>query len=164
MELSHWYRNVRVEIKIKSELIKRNIAILMCSHSTVVLCVKFNNSRGFNHLQSLQDLKTEYGNIIFHCVVRWDYWRVKRFYVLNDEMVQPLKDVASLSDLAILVDVANFLSEPITNMHTQFANDLFIHVKTFQSKFWLWKNLIPTRNTDHLPTLPVYKKFKKNIM
>lgn len=196
--------SVGVVAKIKSELSQKNIDVnnlftfhciihqeSLCAKSlkfkhvmeTVVSCVNFIKSRGLNHRQFqqfLQDLETEYGDIIFYCEVRWlsKGKMLKRFYELREEvqtfmemkgrpeLVQPLEDDAWLSDFAFLVDITSYLNELNTNMQKQgqFVHELFTHIKSFQSKLRLWENQILMGNTYHFPTLAAYKNFDKTAL
>lgn len=61
--------------------------------STVVSCINFVKSRGFNSRQFkelLNDLGSEYGDLVYHCEVRWLSHgnMLMRFYEPRDEFKQ----------------------------------------------------------------------------
>ena len=88
--------------------------------STVVSCINFIKSRGLNSRQFkelLNDLDSEYGDLVYHCEVQWLSRgnMFMRFYELRDEVklfmemkgkpVTELSDGKWLCDLAFMVDM-----------------------------------------------------------
>lgn len=127
---------------------------------TVVSCVNFIKSRGLNHgqfEQFLLGIQSEHENI-FPCNIQWLSTDkiLKRFYKLRlvviifmeikdkSKVVQPLKDVAWLSDLIFLIDVTNYLNE--------------LNTKTLKHEN-LFNAYFRGGNIHHFPTLATYKNF-----
>ncbi|KAK1333566.1 LOW QUALITY PROTEIN: hypothetical protein QTO34_005951, partial [Cnephaeus nilssonii] len=138
--------------------------------STVVSCINFVKSRGFNSRQFkelLNDLHSEYGDLVYNCEVRWLSHRnmLMRFYELRDEVrqfmemkgkpVRELIDSKWLCDLAFMVDITNYLSELNVKLQgpNQLLSTLLSKVISFEAKLRLWKVQLERNNTMHFPTL-----------
>ncbi|XP_069840988.1 general transcription factor II-I repeat domain-containing protein 2B-like [Dendropsophus ebraccatus] len=109
--------------------------------SIVVSCINFVKSKGLNSRQFkelLNDLDSEYGDLVYYCEVRWLSRgnMLIRFYELRDEVKQFMemkgKPVRELSDSKWLCDLA-FMS--------------------FEAKLKLWKVQLERSNTVHFPIL-----------
>lgn len=142
--------------------------------STVVSCINFIKSRGLNNRQFkelLNDLDSEYGDVVYYCEVRWLSRgnMLMRFYELLDEVklfmemkekpVRELSDNKWLCDLAFMVDITKYLSELNIKLQgpNQLLNSLVSHVKSFEAKLKLWKMQLESNNTVHFPTLQEQK-------
>ncbi|XP_016061495.1 PREDICTED: general transcription factor II-I repeat domain-containing protein 2B-like isoform X1 [Miniopterus natalensis] len=138
--------------------------------STVVSCINFVKSRGFNSHQFkelLNDLDSENGDLVYHCEVRWPSRgsMLMRFYELRDEVrqfmemkgkpVRELSDSTWLCDLAFMVDITKYLSELNVKLQrpNQLLSSLLSNVKSFEAKLRLWKVQLERNNTVHFPTL-----------
>jgi len=138
--------------------------------STVVSCINLIKSRGLNSRQFkelLNDLDSEYGDLVHHCEVRWLSRgnMLMRFYELRDEVklfmemkgkpVTELSDGKWLCDLAFMVDMTKYLSELNIKLQgpNQLLSSLLSHVKSFEAKLNLWKVQLERNNTVHFPTL-----------
>ncbi|CAK6436213.1 unnamed protein product [Pipistrellus nathusii] len=138
--------------------------------STVVSCINFVKSRGLNSRQFkelLNDLHSEYGDLVYNCEVRWLSHRnmLLRFYELRDEVrqfmemkgkpVRELIDSKWLCDLAFMVDITNYLSELNVKLQgpNQLLSTLLSKVISFEAKLRLWKVQLERNNTMHFPTL-----------
>ncbi|KAK4310895.1 hypothetical protein Pmani_017575 [Petrolisthes manimaculis] len=100
--------------------------------SIVVSCINFIKSRGLNSRQFkelLNDLDLEYGDVVYHCEVRWLTRGniLMSFYELRDEVnqflemkatpVTELSDTKWLCDLVFMVDITKYLSELNVKLH-----------------------------------------------
>lgn len=138
--------------------------------TTVVSCINFIKSRGLNSRQFkelLNDLASEYGDLVYHCEVRWLSRgnMLMRFYELRDEVkqfmemkgtpVRELSDSKWLCDLAFMVDITKYLSELNVKLQgpNQLLSSLLSNVKSFEAKLKLWKVQLERSNTVHFPTL-----------
>ncbi|XP_074050066.1 general transcription factor II-I repeat domain-containing protein 2A-like isoform X2 [Macrotis lagotis] len=138
--------------------------------STVLACVNFVKSRGFNSLQLkelLSELDSEYSDIVHHCEVRQLSHGnlLVRFYELRNEVkqfmemkgrpVRELSDSQWLCDLAFMVDITKHLSELTVKLQgpNQLLSNLLSNVKSFEAKLKLWKMQLERNNTVHFPTL-----------
>ncbi|MBN3322622.1 GTD2A protein, partial [Atractosteus spatula] len=118
--------------------------------STVVSCIHFVKSRGFNSHQFkelLNDLDSEYGGLVYHCEVRWLSCgnMLMRFYELRDEVKQfmemkgkPVRehnDSKWLCDLEFMVDITKYLSELNVKLQgpNQLLSSLLSNVKSFEA-------------------------------
>ncbi|KAJ8038488.1 General transcription factor II-I repeat domain-containing protein 2A [Holothuria leucospilota] len=115
----------------------------------------------------LNDLDSEYGDLVYHCEVRWLSRgnMLMRFYQLRDEAKQFMKmkgkPVAELSDskwlcdLAFMVDITKYLSELNVKLQgpTQLLSSLLSNVRSFEAKLKLCKAQFDRGNTVHFPTL-----------
>ncbi|XP_069811921.1 general transcription factor II-I repeat domain-containing protein 2A-like [Dendropsophus ebraccatus] len=92
------------------------------------------NSRQFKEL--LNDLDSEYGDLVYYCEVRWLSRgnMLIRFYELRDEVKQFME----------------MKGKPGPN---QFLSSLLSHVKSFEAKLKLWKVQLERSNTVHFPIL-----------
>ena len=154
---------------IESDLIKTHCVIhqeqlcakkLKMNHvmSVVITTVNYIRSRGLNHRQFkelLQDIEAEYGDVVYHCEVRW-LSRAKvlqRFYFLHQEikLFMEMKDkhIAELSseewllDLAFLVDITAHLNDLGMKLmgKGQLVTNLLDHIKAFQMKRVVGKSI-----------------------
>lgn len=138
--------------------------------STVVSCINFIKSRGLNSRQFkefLNDLDSEYGDLVYHCEVRWLSRgnMLMRFYELRDEVKQfmemkgkPVRELSNskwLCDLAFMVDITKYMSELNVKLQgpNQLLSSLLSNVKSFEAKLKLWKVQLERNNTVHFPTL-----------
>uniref|UniRef100_A0A5S6QHL4 Dimer_Tnp_hAT domain-containing protein n=1 Tax=Trichuris muris TaxID=70415 RepID=A0A5S6QHL4_TRIMR len=138
--------------------------------STAVSCINFVKSRNFNSRQFkqlLNDLQSEYGDLVYHCEVRWLSRgnMLRRFYELRNEikqfmemkgkLVRELSDSKWLCDLAFMVDITNYLSELNLKLQgpNQLLSSLLTNVKAFEGKLRLWKLQLQRNDTVHFPTL-----------
>lgn len=138
--------------------------------STVVSTVNFIKSKGLNSRQFkelLSDLEAVYGDLVYHCEVRWLSRgnMLSRFYELRNEvklfMEQKGKPVAELSDsqwlcdLAFLVDITKHISELNVKLQgpNQLLSTLLSTVRSFEGKLTLWQVQLDKGNTVHFPTL-----------
>nr|KAF6501055.1 hypothetical protein HJG59_008042 [Molossus molossus] len=138
--------------------------------STIMSCINFVKSREFNSCQFkelLQDLDSEYRDLVYHCEVRWlshgkmvmkfyKLWgEVKQFMEVKGKPVRELNDSKWLCDLAFVVDITKYLSD--LNVKLQGANQLLSsllsNVKLFEAKLRLWKVELKRNNKVHFPTL-----------
>nr|KAF6471609.1 hypothetical protein HJG59_010988 [Molossus molossus] len=139
--------------------------------STVVSCINFVKSRGFNSCQFkelLNDLDSEYDDLVYHCEVQWLSHRnmLMRFYELQDEVkqfmemkgkpVRVLNDSEWLCDLAFMVGITMYLSEltiKLQGSNKLLSSSLLSNMKSFEAKLRLWKVQLQRSNTVHFPTL-----------
>ncbi|XP_073687696.1 general transcription factor II-I repeat domain-containing protein 2A-like [Garra rufa] len=154
----------------------------LCAHSlklhsvmtTVVSTINFIKSRGLNSRQFkelLSDLESEYGDLVYHCEVRWlsRADMLERFYKLREEVKQfmeikgkpvvELSDDKWLCDLAFMVDITKHLSELNVKLQgpNQLLSSLLSHVKSFEAKLKLWQSQLEKSCTVHFPTLQEHK-------
>ncbi|ROL33046.1 General transcription factor II-I repeat domain-containing protein 2B [Anabarilius grahami] len=127
------------------------------------------NSRQFKEL--LSDLESEYGDLVYHCEVRWlsRTYMLARFYKLREEVKQfmeikgkpvvELSDGKWLCDLAFMVDITKYLSELNVKLQgsNQLLSSLLSNVKSFEVKLKLWQLQLEKGNTVHFPTLQEQK-------
>lgn len=154
----------------------------LCAHSlklhsvmtTVVSTINFIKSRGLNSRQFkelLSDLESEYGDLVYHCEVRWlsRADMLARFYNLREEVKQfmeikgkpvvELSDDKWLCDLAFMVDITKHLSELNIKLQgpNQLLSSLLSNVKSFEAKLKLWQFQLEQGNIVHFPTLQEQK-------
>uniref|UniRef100_A0A9J7YT13 SPIN-DOC-like zinc-finger domain-containing protein n=1 Tax=Cyprinus carpio carpio TaxID=630221 RepID=A0A9J7YT13_CYPCA len=154
----------------------------LCAHSlklhsvmtTVVSTINFIKSRGLNSRQFkelLSDLESEYGDLVYHCEVRWlsRADMLARFYNLREEVKQfmeikgkpvvELSDDKWLCDLAFMVDITKHLSELNVKLQgpNQLLSSLLSNVKSFEAKLKLWQFQLEQGNIAHFPTLQEQK-------
>ncbi|XP_074045122.1 LYR motif-containing protein 9 isoform X1 [Macrotis lagotis] len=142
--------------------------------STVVACINFVKSRGFNSCpfkELLNDLVSEYGDLVYHCEVQWLSRgnTLKRFYELRSEVkqfmemkgkpVRELSDRQWLCDLAFMVDITRYLSELTAQLQCpkQLLSTLFSNMESFEAKLRLWKVQLERNNMVYFPTLEEQK-------
>ncbi|RXN38641.1 general transcription factor II-I repeat domain-containing 2-like protein [Labeo rohita] len=142
--------------------------------TTVVSTINFIKSRGLNSRQFkelLSDLESEYGDLVYHCEVRWlsRADMLERFYKLREEVKQfmeikgkpvvELSDDKWLCDLAFMVDITKHLSELNVKLQglNQLLSSLLSHVKSFEAKLKLWQSQLEKSCTVHFPTLQEQK-------
>ncbi|KAM4043803.1 general transcription factor II-I repeat domain-containing protein 2-like [Anomaloglossus baeobatrachus] len=138
--------------------------------STVVSCINFIKSRALNSRQFkelLNDLECEYGDLVYHCEVRWlsrgnmlmRFYQlleeVKEFMEMKGKPVSELRDSKWQCDLAFMVDITKYLSELNVKLQgpNQLLSSLLSNVKSFETKLKLWKTQLERNNTVHFPTL-----------
>lgn len=126
--------------------------------------------RALNHRQFkafLDDLSSEHGDVTYYCEVRWlsKGKMLKRFYDLRQEIAdfmeikeKPLPEVSDqkwLCDLAFLVDITGLLNELNLKLQKQgqLVNELYSHLKAFQSKIRLWETQMRSGSCYHFSTL-----------
>ncbi|CAK1598966.1 unnamed protein product [Parnassius mnemosyne] len=114
----------------------------------VVSTVNFIKSRGLNHRQFkqfLDDIESEYGDLLYYIEVRWlsRGLTLERFLNLIEEigifLAQKQRDVPELKspdwlcDLAFLVDITNHLNVLNTRLQgkNQLISQLYAHVSSF---------------------------------
>uniref|UniRef100_A0A8C1LT94 Uncharacterized protein n=1 Tax=Cyprinus carpio TaxID=7962 RepID=A0A8C1LT94_CYPCA len=154
----------------------------LCAHSlklhsvmtTVVSTINFIKSRGLNSRQFkelLSDLESEYGDLVYHCEVRWlsRADMLARFFNLREEVKQfmenkgkpvvELSDDKWLCDLAFMVDITKHLSELNVKLQgpNQLLSSLLSNVKSFEAKLKLWQFQLEQGNIVHFPTLQEQK-------
>lgn len=142
--------------------------------STVVSCINFVKSRGLNSRQFkefLNELDSQYGDLVYHCEVRWLSRgnmlmrfhelrnEVKQFMEMKGKPVLELSDSKWLCDLAFMVDITKYLSELNVKLQgpNQLLSSLLSNVKSFEAKLHLWKVQLERNHTVHFPTLEAQK-------
>ena len=140
----------------------------------VIKCINFIKNRGLNSRlfkQLLEDLNSDYHDLVYHCAVRWlsRSDMLTRFYLLRNEVDQfmnnqgnhvvELTDSQWLCDLEFMVDISKHLSELNVKLQgpSQLLNSLFAKVKSFEAKLHLWKVQLESNNTAHFPILQEQK-------
>lgn len=136
----------------------------------VVTIVNFLKSHGLVHRQFqqfLMELSEDYGDVIYHCEIRWLSRGacLERFFNLRLAIVEFLKEKGKeepkledpkwIADLAFLVDLTahlNALNKTLQG-EKQLISDLMEKVDAFKKKLALWKEQLMTKNTAHFPTL-----------
>nr|KAF6407290.1 hypothetical protein HJG59_009933 [Molossus molossus] len=138
--------------------------------STVVSCSNFVKSRRFNSCQFkelLNDLDSEYSDLVYHCEVRWlspgnilmRFYRlqdeVKQFMEMKGKPVSELNDSKWLCDLVFTVDITKYLSELNVKLQgpSQLLSSLLSNVKSSEAKLRLQKVQLKRNNMVHFPTL-----------
>nr|KAF6500908.1 hypothetical protein HJG59_007935 [Molossus molossus] len=138
--------------------------------STVVSCINFVKSGGFNSHQFkrlLKDLDSKHSDLVYHCEVRWLSClnMLMRFYELRDEVkqfmemkgkpVRELNDSKWLCDLAFMEDITKYLSELNVKLQdpNQLLSTLLSKVKSSEAKLRLWKVQLQRNNMVHFLTL-----------
>ncbi|CDW60368.1 hypothetical protein TTRE_0000874001 [Trichuris trichiura] len=138
--------------------------------SVAVSCVNCIKSKGHNNRlfkDFLNELSSEYGDLVYHCEVRWLSRgnMLTRFYQPRDEVkqfmeakskpVRELSDRKWLCDLAFMVDIVKYLSEVNIKLQgpNQFLGSLVSNVKAFEATLRLWKQQLEKANMVHFPTL-----------
>lgn len=145
----------------------------------VVPTVNFIKSRGLNHRQFkqfLEDIESEYGDLLFYTEVRWlsRGLTLQRFLNLIEEiqlfLAEKKNDVPELDnpdwlcDLAFLVDITNHLNVLNTRLQgkDQLISQLYSHVSSFQCKLSLFRTQINSANYGHFPNYKkIMEKFNK---
>lgn len=143
----------------------------------VVSTVNFIKSRGLNHRQFkqfLDDIESEYGDLLYYTEVRWlsRGLTLERFLNLIEEIgiflaekqrdVPELKNPDWLCDLAFLVDITNHLNVLNTRLQgkNQLISQLYAHVSSFQCKLTLFRSQLNSGNYNHFPN---YKKMAEKF-
>jgi len=137
----------------------------------VIKAVNFIRARGLNHRQFqkfLDDLDTEHQDLLYFFEVRC--WlskgsMLRRFYELRKEVtlflknkgkpVAEMEDESWLCDLAFLVDITTHMNDLNTKLQrqSQYANEMYGHIKGFMNKLRIWQAHIQDANLCHFPTL-----------
>lgn len=143
----------------------------------VVPTVNFIKSRGLNHRQFkqfLEEIESEYGDLLFYTEVRWlsRGLTLERFLNLIDEIeifltdkkkdVPEIKNPDWLCDLGFLVDITNHLNVLNTRLQgkDQLISQLYSHILFFQNKLTLFRSQINQGNYVHFPN---YKKMAEKF-
>ncbi|CAB3221837.1 unnamed protein product [Arctia plantaginis] len=142
-----------------------------------VSTVNFIKSQGLNHRQFkqfLDDIESEYGDLLYYTEVRGlsRGLTLERFLNLIEEIkiflaekqrdVPELKNPDWLCDLAFLVDITNHLNVLNTRLQgkNQLISQLYAHVASFQCKLTLFRSQLNSGNYHHFPN---YKKMAKKF-
>ena len=136
----------------------------------IIKAVNFIRARGLNHRQFqnfLNDLNTEHQDLLYFSEIRWlsRGSMLQRFYELRKEVIiflkskgQPiakLEEESWVCDLAFLVDIMIHLNDLNLRLQrkSQYANEMYGHIKGFMNRLRLWQVNIQNGNLFHFPTL-----------
>ncbi|XP_072377810.1 general transcription factor II-I repeat domain-containing protein 2-like [Diabrotica undecimpunctata] len=143
----------------------------------VVSIVNFIKSRALNHRQFkqfLDDIESEYGDLLYYTEVRWlrRGLTLERLLNLIEEIeiflaekqrdVPELKNPDWLCDLAFLVDITNHLNVLNTRLQgkNQLISQLYAHVSSFQCKLTVFRSQLNSGNYNHFSN---YKKMTEKF-
>lgn len=159
--------------------------ILHMEHVTdfIVKLVNYIRSRGLNHRQFknlLQDLDSEYKDVIYHNQVRWlslgtvlhRVWAIKDDIILflemkNNKDFPQLANHNWLCDFAFTLDIMTHLNvlNTVLQGKNAYAHDMILSLNAFQMKLNLFSQHLFNEKLDHFPTMQTLKiseeKFKE---
>ena len=138
--------------------------------AVIVRIVNYIKSNSLNHRQFqtlLDELETEFGDVVYYCEVRWlsRANMLKRVFALRKEIeifmkskgkpVQEFQSIEWMRDFAFLVNITGHLNQLNTRLQgkDQLVHNLYDSVKGFQAKLMLWQNQLNSHNYVHFPTL-----------
>ncbi|KAB0803132.1 hypothetical protein PPYR_00102 [Photinus pyralis] len=141
----------------------------------VVSTINFIKSRGLNHRQFkqfLDDIESEYGDLLYYTEVRWlsRGLTLERFLNLIEEigifLAEKQRDVPELKN-PDGVDITNHLNVLNTRLQgkNQLISQLYAHVSSFQCKLTLFRSQLNSGNYNHFPNYKkMAEKFNKTVI
>ncbi|XP_026475998.1 general transcription factor II-I repeat domain-containing protein 2B-like [Ctenocephalides felis] len=136
----------------------------------VIKLINFIKSRGLNHREFkefLNNLESEYGDVIFNTEVRWlsRTAMLKRVYDLKTEIelfaekkeyaFPHFHDKEWMCDFAFLIDITQHLNHLNVELQGkgQFIHNFYDKIQCFECKLKLWRKHLLQNNVSHFPYL-----------